>query len=216
VQLKAEARGHSSARTAIGLGIGAVPILSTSWRKGVVASLDRKHGVSIDRTRYFSLGSQKALADQRQFAGRAMVYVHIYGLECGTAGDAVILRAELVYAGGAGSIAGDADRDWKPDAKVAAAAKAAVGGTKMWKSAFKTTVHAGVGAEGGPASVTAFLQGQEAAMAVLEKHGLAGSLKTSGESPDASSPAWCGVKVKADPTGLTMKKLVEELRSTAC
>ena len=32
--------------------------------------------------------------------------------------------------------------------KAAAAAKAAVGGTKMWKSAFKVTVHDGVAEEG--------------------------------------------------------------------
>ena len=79
-----------------------------------------------------------------------MVYIHIFGIECGTAGDAVILRAELVYKGGAGSKAEDIARDWKPDPTVAAVAKAAVGGTKMWKSAFKITVHAGVRAEGGP------------------------------------------------------------------
>ena len=145
-----------------------------------------------------------------------MVYINIFGLECGTAGDAVVLRAELIYEGGAGSRAGDIERDWKPNAKVAAAAKTAVGGTKMWKSAFKVTYHASSSAEGGPGTPVRFLQVQElaAALAVLEKHGLAGSLKKSwddGESSEAS-PAWIGVKIKSDPTGLTVKKVLEELR----
>ena len=78
-----------------------------------------------------------------------MVYITIFGLECGIAGDAIVLRAELVYKGGAGSKAEDVKRDWKPDAKAAAAAKAAVGGTKTWRSAFKITVTASVGGEGG-------------------------------------------------------------------
>ena len=63
-----------------------------------------------------------------------MVYIHVYGLECGTAGDVVMLRAELVYKGGAGSKAEDAARDWKPDAKEAAAAKEAIGGKKMYEA----------------------------------------------------------------------------------
>ena len=172
-----------------------------------------------------------------------MVYINIFGLECGTAGDAVFLRAERIYKGGAGSRAEDAARDWKPDAKSANAAKAAVGGTKMWKSAFKMTVSCSPKAEGGPGSPAIFMLWQGAAMAMLEKHGLAGSLKTSwrdevGSATDvaegkpqddddnvdddndddddnASLPAWAGVKIKADPSGLSTKKLIEELRS-AC
>lgn len=143
-----------------------------------------------------------------------MVYINIWGIECGTTGDAVILRAELIYKGGAGSKAEDAARDWKPDAKAAAAAKKAVGGTKTWKTAFKTTVHASVKAEGGPGSPVAFLQAQQDLMAILEKHGLAGSLQTSWSRDAADSAAWAGVKLKADPSGLALKKLVEELRSS--
>jgi len=141
---------------------------------------------------------------------REMVYVFIFGLECGTAGDAIVLRAELVYKGGAGSRADDIARDWKPDAKVAASAKAAVGGNKTWKSAFKTTLHASVTEEGGPGSPVEFLQRQGEMMAVLEKHGVAGSLKTSWETGETT--AWAGVKVKPDPSGLASKKVVEELR----
>lgn len=143
-----------------------------------------------------------------------MVYVNVFGLELGSCGDAVVLRAELVYKGGAGSKCDDTARDWKPDAKAAAAAKAAVGGTKMWKSAFKVTVHAGV--EGGPGLPVGFLRRQKAAMAVLEKHGVAGSLNNSWDSGTDSdgTVAWAGVKIKADPTGLTLKKLVEALHST--
>jgi hypothetical protein len=146
-----------------------------------------------------------------------MVFVNVFGLECGTAGDAVVLRAELVYKGGAGSKCDDTARDWKPDAKAAAAAKAAVGGTKVWKSAFKITAHASVGKEGGPGSTEYFLRNKEAALAVLENHGVAGSLKTSwtsGETSDAHRP-WVGVKIKPDPTGLNLKKMLAELRS-AC
>ena len=142
-----------------------------------------------------------------------MVYINIFGLECGTAGDAIILRAELVYKGGAGSKAEDTARDWKPDAKAAAAAKQAVGGTKSWKTAFKKTVGAGVRQEGGPGSPMVFLQRQTAAIAVLEKHGIAGSLKTSWSDDAQASAAWAGVKIKADPTGMAIKKLVEELRA---
>ena len=139
------------------------------------------------------------------------MYINTFGLECGTAGDAVVLRAELVYKGGAGSKAEDIARDWKPDAKSAAAAKAAVGGTKMWKTAFKDTAHASVREEGGPGSMVAFLDRKTAAMAVLQKHGLADSLKRGSDE----SSAWVGVKIKADPTGLAIKKMLEELRS-AC
>jgi hypothetical protein len=144
-----------------------------------------------------------------------MVYINIYGLECGTAGDAVILRAERVYAGGAGSKAQDVARDWKPNAKDAAAAKTAVGGTKTWKTAFKTTVHASVQREGGPGSPVAFLQAQQSLMAVLEKHGLAGSLQTSWSVDAGASAAWAGVKLKADPTGLALKKLLDELGASS-
>lgn len=147
----------------------------------------------------------------------AMVYVNVFGMELGTCGDAVILRAELVYKGGAGSKCDDAARDWKPDPKIAAAAKTAVGGTKMWKSAFKVTSHASVAPEGGPGSPVGFLQQETAALSVLSKHGVAGSLKNSWESGADSdgTVAWVGVKLKADPTGLTLKKIVEELRSAA-
>lgn len=147
-----------------------------------------------------------------------MVYVNVFGLSCGAAGDVVILHAERVYVGGAGSKCEDVARDWKPDAKVAAAAKAAVGGNKMFKAAFKMTVPAGVVQEGGPGVPTEFLRGRRAAMDVLSKHGLAGSLKTSwesGESSDASAPAWAAVKLKADPTGMALKKVLQELKS-AC
>ena len=153
-----------------------------------------------------------------------MVYINIFGIECGTAGDAIVLRAELVYKGGAGSKANDAARDWKPDTKVAAAAKAGVGGSKMWKSAFKDTVHSSVKEEGGPGSPAELLRRLKTAIAVLEKHGLQGSLKTSWvageieedeEDEEGGSPAWVGVKVQADPTGLKLKKLAEELRG-AC
>jgi len=145
-----------------------------------------------------------------------MVYINIFGIECGTAGDAIVLRAELVYKGGAGSKAKDVARDWKPDTKVAAAAKAGVGGSKMWKSAFKDTVHSSVKEEGGPGSPAELLRRHKAAIAVLEKHGLQGSLKTSWvageiEEDEEDEPAWVGVKVQADPTGLKLKKLAEEL-----
>ena len=142
-----------------------------------------------------------------------MVRVQIFGLECCAASDAVVLRAELIYEGGAGSKCDDIVRDWKPNAKAAAAAKAAVGCSKTLKSAFKMFVHTSVAAEGGPGSPAAFLQRQEAALAVLEKHGLAGSLKNSwdsGERPDA----WSGVKIQADPTGLALKQLLDELRGS--
>eukprot|EP00966_Prymnesium_polylepis_P133987 3097301-Prymnesium_polylepis.1 len=85
----------------------------------------------------------------------------------------------------------------------------------MWKSAFKLTVPASVAEEGGPSSPVEFLQQQAAALAVLEKHGIAGSLKNSwdsGETPSGSL-AWVGVKIKADPTGLALKKLVEALQA---
>ena len=144
-----------------------------------------------------------------------MVYINIFGLECGTSGDAVILRAELVYKGGAGSKSEDISRDWKPDAKAAAAAKAAVGGTKTWKTAFKTTAPAGVRQEGGPGSPVNFLQLQTALMEALEKHGLAGSLKTSWEADGDTTAAWAGVKVKVDPSGLALKKVVDELREAS-
>ena len=144
-----------------------------------------------------------------------MVYVHVYGLECGSTGDAVILRAELVYKGGAGSKCEDVARDWKPDAKLAAAAKLAVGGTKMWKSAFKFTLPASVAEEGGPGSPAKFLQRHTTALGVLEKHGISGSLKSSWASDASSNAAWAGVKIKADPSGLALKKLLAELRS-AC
>lgn len=148
-----------------------------------------------------------------------MVYINIFGLECGTAGDAVILRAERVYKGGAGSKAEDTARDWKPDAKEAAAAKAALGGKKTYKPAFKMTLPASVAPEGGAGSPIAFLQRRDAAIAVLAKYGVAGSLKKSWDGEEGSAggsgAAWVGVKIKADPTGLTVKKLVEELRG-AC
>ena len=136
-----------------------------------------------------------------------MVKVKVFGLQCGTAGDTVILCAELVYQGGAGSKSADAARDWKPDAKLAAAAKAGVGGSSMWKSAFKTTVHTGA------SNPVAFLQRQKAAMTVLEKHGIADSLMTSWSVDAGTSAAWAGVKMKADPSGLHLKKVVEELRA---
>jgi hypothetical protein len=143
-----------------------------------------------------------------------MVYVNVFGLELGNCGDAIVLRAELIYKGGAGSKFDDAARDWKPDAKAAAAAKAAVGGTKMWKSVFKATVHAGVAEEGGPGSPVGFLRRREAAMALLTKHGIAGSLRNSWDSgvDCDGTVAWAGVKIKPDPTGLTLKKIIEALR----
>ena len=141
-----------------------------------------------------------------------MVYVNVFGLEVGTAGDAIIVHSELVYKGGAGSKCDDAARDWKPDAKASAAAKAGVGGTKMWKSGFKVTTFPGVAQEGRPGSPVEFLRRQAAMLAVLEKHGLAGSMKSSWASGDGTQ-AWAGVKIKEDPTGLTAKKLLVELQS---
>jgi hypothetical protein len=162
-------------------------------------------------------GKQELAAKARgRRTQRPMVYVEVFGLELGSCGDAVVLRAELVYEGGAGSKCDDAALDWKPDAKAAAAAKAAVGGTKMWKSAFKGTVHAGVADEGGPGSPVGFLRRRKAAMAVLARHGVAGSLKNSWDSgmDSGGTVAWAGARIKADPTGLTLKKLVEALRGT--
>lgn len=161
------------------------------------------------RARVFSLLASWSALLSSSARHDHMVHIHIFGLECGTSGDAVILRAECVYKGGAGSKANDIARDWKPDAKAAAAAKVAVGGTKMWKTAFKTTVHM--------ASVSSltpvyFLQ-QQAVLAVLEKHGIAGSLRTSWSADADASAAWAGVKIKADPTGTILKKVVEELRA---
>ena len=51
-------------------------------------------------------------------------------------------------------------------------------------------------------------------MAVLARHGVAGSLNNSWDSfmDSGGTVAWAGARIKADPTGLTLKKLVEELR----
>jgi hypothetical protein len=170
----------------------------------------RRARIHTNRARVFSLLASWSALLSSSARRDHMVHIHIFGLECGTSGDAVILRAECVYKGGAGSKADDIVRDWKPDAKAAAAAKVAVGGTKMWKTAFKTTVHM--------ASVSSltpvyFLQQQAAVMAVLEKHGIAGSLRTSWSADADASAAWAGVKIKADPTGTILKKVVEELRA---
>ena len=53
-------------------------------------------------------------------------------------------------------------------------------------------------------------------MAVLARHGVAGSLKNSWDSglDSGGTVAWAGARIKADPTGLTLKKLVEALRGT--
>ena len=50
-----------------------------------------------------------------------MVFIYVFGIECGSAGDAVVLRAERIYEGSAGSKVADIERDWKPDKSAVAA-----------------------------------------------------------------------------------------------
>lgn len=118
-----------------------------------------------------------------------MVFIYVFGIECGSAGDAVVLRAERIYEGSAGSKVADIERDWKPDKSAVAAAKSALGGTKMWRSAFKVTRHTSSRENGGPGPPAALLQKLDAALAVLEKHGIAGSLKNSWASSESSGAA---------------------------
>ena len=145
-----------------------------------------------------------------------MVYVNIFMLEGGSCGDSVILRAELLYEGGAGSKAADVERDKlaKPNSAAISAAKRAVGGTRSWKSAYKCTEHCGVEAEGGPGSATAYLRRHAAAIELLEERGLAGTLRASwdaGAEAETDEPAFVGVTLKPDPSGLAVKKLLQEL-----
>jgi hypothetical protein len=144
-----------------------------------------------------------------------MVYIAQWLVEVGSWGDAVCVRVEKVRKGGAGSQAADAARDAKLNSSSHASglgpAKIAIGGSRPWKSSWRGVINRG--GEGSEKGAGAVLRRFERAAQLLRTAGgesycdsLAGE-----EEEDEEDFAHLGAKLKPEPSGLKLKKLLAEL-----